>query len=93
MNDMWIEFDNDRMDQIPIGNYPPEGYEVGVTDGKSEMIMWYVMSGEYEWYCDNEEDPDYPLSGEDLPFKPTHWMHEEDYKKLSRDKKIDELIK
>ena len=90
---MWIEFDNDKIDDMPIGNYPPEGYEVMVTDGESEIVMWYVMSGDYKWFCDNIEDPDYPLSDDELPFNPSRWMHLADYEIFIRDRKINEILK
>jgi hypothetical protein len=93
---MWIEFNNKKFkvdtNPLSIYNSPDEGCEVMVTDGYSEAIMWYIKSSTYEWFCDNENDPDNPLTGDELPFQPTHWMTIEDYKTHRRNIVINAII-
>lgn len=85
---MWIPFDNKEVNKpesltnrvFTDANFPPEGVDVMVTDGKQIAVMWYICSSIYDWFFDNPNDPDDALSGDEIPFQPTHWMYIEDYK-------------
>lgn len=82
---MWHKFS--RSDDDKFGDYPPEGVDVVVTDGKSIDIAYYVYSGS-KWVKYDETIDDVV----EMILTPTHWMCEEDYKIIERDKIIDKLI-
>jgi hypothetical protein len=92
---MWIPFDSRALDNQSIGSFPPEGWDVMVTDGERVAVMWFVMSSEYRWYFEDPEDSDNVfdniLTGEDLPFHPVGWMLKEDWVVYSRDCIIENL--
>jgi len=94
---MWIKFDGKEFkkpgSKQHMTSVPPEGHEVMVTDGENIANMWYIMSGEYEWFMDTLEDGYHDsISGDNLPFYPTHWMTLDNYKIWLRDNKIEKIL-
>lgn len=99
---MWHKFS--RSDDDKFGDYPPEGVDVVVTDGKSIDVAYYVYSGS-QWVKFDEKRDDkgnkcrWSLASltkncklVQMTISPTHWMWEEDWTILERDKIIDKLL-
>jgi hypothetical protein len=82
---MWHKFS--RSDDDKFSDYPPEGEDVVITDGRSIDRAYYVYS-DSKWI---KFDDDLDVQVE-LKFIPTHWMSEEDYKIFERDQIINKLL-
>lgn len=96
----WVDvLYNDKTDFEPM---PPEGEYVLVSDGEDYEIVYYIMSGIYEWKMDL-----YDKDGDSLDFsirfdrfEPSKWYYIDGYpnplnkylKTLKRKNKIENLI-
>lgn len=89
---MWTAFNYKDIDNQPFRNYPPQGYEVMVTDGEQEDVMWFMISS-IEWRFQDPNHEDNFLTDNELPFQPTHWMYLDDYKVYNREKILNLIIK
>ena len=58
-----------RIEQNNYGTYPSEGETVVVSDGENRYaVVWFLMSGEYIWMEEVDND-----AQEFLSFVPTSW--------------------